>query len=167
MSEYERIFTTADKRELMLYTSGYSIYSNFYRSPFKIEGQRYLTMEQWYQSMKAHTFGDTEAEVAILKTTSPRICKSIGWKIQNFDKIRWNQISQGIMLRGLTEKFKQNAKLQKLLLETESLLLVEASPYNDWWSSGLAITEDHTTYPGLNKMGQMLMCVRESIRHTK
>ena len=165
MTAYQRTVTTANNHQQLLYFSGRSPYSNFYRAPFVIEGRRYFNVEQWYQASKARTFGDEEIELAILSCPSPRECKSLGYAIKHFDMGRWKEVCDEIMRRGVTEKFSQNPELRKELLATDCAELIEATQYDSWWGSGRNITEEHDTYPGLNKMGLILMCVRRCLNN--
>ena len=64
-------------------------------------------------------------------------------------------------------KYLQNEYLKKLLFQTENKILVEASPYDKIWGVGLGPTDkkiiDKNKWKGLNKLGKILMKVRENI----
>ena len=53
-------------------------------------------------------------------------------------------------------KYEQNKDLKKLLLSTGNKMLVEASPYDDYWGIG-------KEFNGENKLGKILMKVREKL----
>jgi ribA/ribD-fused uncharacterized protein len=63
------------------------------------------------------------------------------------------------MLKALKHKFKQNHELAKKLLDTGTSQLVEASPRDSYWGSG-------ADGQGLNKLGQLLMIIREQSKDT-
>jgi ribA/ribD-fused uncharacterized protein len=159
-SAYQRQATTDDKRELLLFHTGRSIFSNFHPAPFTIDGKRYLHVEQYYQSMKAQTFGDCETQLAILRAYSPKQCKALGYAIRNFDMAKWKEVSESVMQKGVLEKFLQNPTLRQALLNTGKAEIIEATKYDRWWGSGCSIEEDHQTYPGFNKLGLILSDTR-------
>lgn len=165
LQQYERKLETLDGQKLILFHTGWSPFSNFYSSPFVIDGQRYNTVEQFYQVQKAKHFGDTKAVIDMLKVRSPRRCKDIGRRIQNFDSAEWSNIAADILLQGVKEKFLQNAALRKALTGTEGSILAEATEFDCYWATGLNIEDeanaDIAHWPGKNMLGNVLMNVRD------
>ena len=70
------------------------------------------------------------------------------------------------MKEVLIAKLKPNSKFRDALLLTEDKILVEALP-DTWWGCGLpyhiAVATDPLHYPGLNKLGKLLMELRSEI----
>lgn len=63
-------------------------------------------------------------------------------------------------------KFNQNAEIRRKLLDTGDLMLFECTK-NRWWGSRLRLDApewETGTYPGLNKLGTILMEVRTALR---
>ena len=49
----------------------------------------------------------------------------------------WAKVRYEIVLRGVIKKYRQNAHLRELLLATQDLQFVEASPYDRIWGIGM------------------------------
>lgn len=122
--------------------------------------------EQAYGLEKAMHFHDIQSFKKILSCGSPGGCASILHKIRDRAYIdSWNLVRDEIMKRVLMRKFSKPEYLVKLQ-STGSSILVEASPRDIYWGSGLSVKESRlvvpTRYPGVNKLGQLLMSVREA-----
>ena len=78
--------------------------------------------------------------------------KSKGVQIRN----DWNKIKDYIMLKALRFKFKQNAHLREILLNTGNALLIEHTSRDSYWGDGGNGT-------GHNKLGLLLMQVRNEL----
>lgn len=165
--QIERRIKSLDGRDVLLFHTGWSVFSNFYTAPFTIEGQRYNTVEQYYQVQKAKYFGDSNTVIAMLKVRSPRRCKELGKSVANFDKAQWATVAEGIMFTGVQEKFLQNAAARKALTNTKGVLLAEATQYDGYWANGLSIDDDASgdvaNWPGRNTLGQILMKIRDGL----
>ncbi|MCD6258510.1 MAG: NADAR family protein [Helicobacteraceae bacterium] len=141
--------------------------SQWYRAEFSIENQLYLSAEHFMMASKARLFGDFHKEKEILKMVNPYDVQSLGQEVTGFDEKTWEKHRFDIVIKGNLEKFKQNEKLKKYLLETKEKILVEASPHDKIWGVGLQ-EEDSTIYnpyrwKGLNLLGFALMKVRSII----
>lgn len=73
------------------------------------------------------------------------------------------------MRRAVLAKFSYppNKAIRQQLLETGSRLLIEASPWDDFWGCGLSADGFHASnqkYPGRNELGKILMEVRDILR---
>ena len=69
----------------------------------------------------------------------------------------WEQVKDEIMQQGVLRKFETHADIREILLATGDELIVENSPIDYYWGCG----KDGT---GKNKLGQILMAVREILR---
>jgi len=158
------MYTTKD---MVLFWRTADIYSNWYMTPFEVNGQRYLCVEQFMMAEKARLFSDSDAEARILKATKPDAMKSIGRSVKGYNDAAWAQVREEVVYRGCLEKFKQNPNLQRSLLLSQDKLLVEASPVDRVWGIGLEerdpLAWDQATWRGQNLLGKALMRVRAEL----
>ena len=156
-------------------------FSQWYYSPFEIEGTFYNCAEQYMMASKARMFGDFEAEDAIMKCVGPETAQSgfakhprnqqkIGRVVKNFNPAAWNAVCRDFVLRGNLAKFTQNDELFEVLKYTAGYRLVEASPVDRIWGVGLAENNPDAfnpdTWRGTNWLGNILTETRELICNT-
>ena len=141
--------------------------SNWYPSPFTLDGIRYASVEQYMMHQKAVTFGDSETAEAILATDDPGKIKALGRSVQNYSDTIWNGIRQIVVYRGLLEKFLQNAELKRQLLSTRPHILAECALRDTIWGIGMTMHDEYRFEPdlwqGQNLLGFTLMMVREEL----
>ena len=83
----------------------------------------------------------------------------------------WATKKEGLMRRIVAAKFRGNAAARSALLQTGDKYLVEASPFDRYWGSGIAATDpavqEGPENPrfGMNRMGQILMQLRQSYQN--
>lgn len=144
-----------------------SCFSQWYPSPFKVEGTRYATAEHWMMAGKARLFGDESALAKVLANDDPGAAKAAGRGVRGFDDSHWLAHRFGLVVEGNLAKFSQHADLRRFLLSTGDQVLVEASPVDAIWGIGLAAADPRATDPaqwtGLNLLGFALMVVRERL----
>ncbi len=142
-------------------------FSQWAHSPFKLEGKTFVTAEQYMMYKKAMLFGDTEIADRIMRTSDPKIQKSLGRKVKNFDAVKWNAVARQVVYDGNMAKFTQNPKLLTELLNTEGTTLVEASHVDFIWGIGLKESVAKKTppekWPGTNWLGLTLTKVRDDL----
>lgn len=142
--------------------------SQWWPSPFTVDGVRYATAEHWMMAAKARLFGDREAERRVLEAGDPRDAKSAGRTVRDFDEAVWERERFGLVAEGSTHKFGQDARLRAYLLGTGRRVLVEASPLDRVWGIGLAADDPRAGQPeqwrGLNLLGFALMEARARLR---
>ena len=148
--------------------SGNSVFSQWHKSSFTDEDeQKYVTCEQYMMAQKAKLFNDMKAYEEILKTASPKKCKSLGRKVKGFDEKTWCEHREQIVYNGNLLKFSQNPDLKKILLDTGDKIIVEASPYDKIWGIGIRENNPNATNPakwrGLNLLGKALSKVRTEL----
>lgn len=142
----------------------YGCFSQFYLASFRRGDFVYYSSEQYMMLHKALLFGDelTAQEIRLCKT--PALAKKLGRKVVGFDQEIWDKNKFNIVLKGNILKFSQNPELEKILISTNNEFLVEASPTDKVWGSGL--NAEYTRllpidkWPGKNMLGQVLMGVR-------
>ncbi|MFE6335767.1 NADAR family protein [Streptomyces sp. NPDC057806] len=147
---------------------GASCLSQWWPSPFTVDGVRYATAEHWMMAGKARLFGDPDAERAILAAGHPSEAKNAGRLVRGFDEETWARERFGIVVEGSVHKFASDEALRGFLLGTGRRVLVEASPVDRVWGIGLAATDDAAMDPerwrGPNLLGFALMEARERLR---
>jgi ribA/ribD-fused uncharacterized protein len=149
-------------------TIGASCLSQWWPSPFEVDGVRYATAEHWMMVSKARLFGDAEAERKAIEAGSPGAAKAAGRLVRGFDDAIWQRERFTIVRSGSVHKFGQDAALRDFLLATGDRVLVEASPLDRIWGVGLAADDERARDParwrGLNLLGFALMEAREELR---
>ena len=151
--------------------------------PFVINGREYYTAEQYMMSEKALLFNDFEKYTRIMNSKDPKICKSIGREpISGFDGKRWGRASREVIFHGNLAKIQADIELVDALLSTEDAILVEASPLDALYGSGIEKknllntdgtlkvhpkdwhTEKDPTIQAENKLGFVWMGIRDLFR---
>lgn len=141
--------------------------SQWYPAGFLLEGIQYKTAEQYMMASKARLFGDFSAMNAILLSSTPAEAKSLGRKVKGYDEATWVENRISIVNEGNYAKFSQNLDLKDYLLGTGSSILVESSPKDRIWGSGIGADDADAQNPfawtGLNLLGFSLMHVRRML----
>ena len=144
-----------------------SCLSQWFAASFEIDGVSYPTAEHWMMASKARLFSDEESLELILTSIDPKTAKALGRKVKGFDGDVWDTHCLRLVTAGNAAKFRQNPNLRDYLLSTESLVLVEASPYDRIWGIGLRATAEKAKHPdtweGQNLLGFALMDVRSAL----
>ena len=147
---------------------GASCLSQWWPSPFVVDGVTYATAEHWMMAGKARLFGDTEAERRVLAADHPSVAKKEGRLVRGFDEAAWERERFGIVVEGSVHKFGTDDALRSFLLGTGERVLVEASPVDRVWGIGLAATDEGALDPerwrGPNLLGFALMEARDRLR---
>jgi len=159
---------THHRDDMVLFWKPPCVFGQWTESPFKVDGETYVTAEQFMMAEKARLFGDDEIRKQILGTTDPKAQKALGRKVKGFDEATWVANRLEIVVRGNLAKFSQNSEMKEELLATGDKLLVEASPLDRIWGIGLGAENPKAwrkeTWRGLNLLGQALMTVRSMLR---
>lgn len=147
---------------------GASCLSQWWPSPFAVEGVTYATAEHWMMAGKARLFEDPEAERRVLAAEHPAEAKKAGRLVRGFDEAIWERERFAIVVEGSVRKFTADAALREFLLGTGERVLVEASPVDRVWGIGLAADDEAAADPerwrGPNLLGFALMEARGRIR---
>jgi ribA/ribD-fused uncharacterized protein len=138
--------------------------SQWWPSPFTVDGTTYRTAEHWMMAGKARLFGDAESAAEILGARHPAEAKALGRRVRGFDEELWRRHRFALVVDGSVAKFGQDTVLREYLLGTGARVLVEASPVDGVWGAGLASDDPRATdpahWPGLNLLGFALMEAR-------
>ncbi|MER5752836.1 NADAR family protein [Streptomyces sp. NPDC002088] len=160
---------------------GASCLSQWWPSPFVVDGVAYATAEHWMMAGKARLFGDEEGERRVLVAGHPSQAKKAGRLVRGFDEAIWEGERFRIVVEGSVHKFTADAALRDFLLGTGERsemgvppaegwgrVLVEASPVDRVWGIGLAADDEAAADPerwrGPNLLGFALMEARERLR---
>jgi ribA/ribD-fused uncharacterized protein len=147
---------------------GASCFSQWWPSPFTVDGVEYATAEHWMMAGKARLFGDVGAERRAIAATSPAAAKRTGRLVRDFEEPVWARERFALVVAGSVHKFGQDPALREFLLGTGERVLVEASPLDRIWGIGLAADDERAHDParwrGLNLLGFALMEARERLR---
>ena len=144
-----------------------SCFSQWWLSPFTLDGIEYKTAEHWMMAQKAILFNDKVQLEKILICKSPAEAKKIGRWIENFNGSLWDTHKYEYVKQGNYYKFSQNPQLKTFLLHTGERILVEASPVDNIWGIGMAKNDANiynpTQWKGQNLLGFALMEVRDKL----
>ncbi|WP_454340799.1 NADAR family protein [Streptomyces albogriseolus] len=147
---------------------GASCLSQWWPSPFTVDGVEYATAEHWMMAAKARLFGDAEGERRVLAAGHPSEAKKAGRLVRGFDEEIWRRERFGIVVTGSEHKFAAHGGLRSFLLGTGDRVLVEASPVDRVWGIGLAADDEAAADParwrGPNLLGFALMEARRRLR---
>ncbi|KAI5845273.1 hypothetical protein DFP73DRAFT_477018 [Morchella snyderi] len=155
----------------------YGIFSQWYEAPFTAPEPMgsgtatYNTAEQFMMHQKALLFNDPAIAAEILATTDPRLQRSLGRSVKDFDEGVWVANRSRIVEEGSYYKFIGDPAA---LLGTGERELVEASPRDAVWGIGrgavrgaLEDREGRRSGWGSNLLGKALMRARGRIRAEK
>lgn len=142
--------------------------SNWYTSPFDLQGVHYTSVEQFIMYQKCGTFGDKASALQILDTNDTATQQAIGRKCQGYIDSVWAGMRQTIAIHGLLAKFQQNDDLRQKLLDTQDAFLVECAVSDRTWACGVSLSDDKrkdaSNWLGKNILGFALMTVRSMLR---
>ncbi|KAM3497494.1 hypothetical protein MY10362_009155 [Beauveria mimosiformis] len=145
----------------------HGVFSQWFKSPFVCDGMKFSTAEQFMMYGKARIAGDIEYQNTILNTPDahPREHKRMGRSVRNLDINTWENLGMDVVTIGNLCKFTQSDQLRNMLLETGTKTLVETNPHDRIWGIGYDDIDalKHTDSWGQNKLGKVLMRVRDMI----
>lgn len=145
------------KIEFYSVNGNFGEFSNFARFPIFLKNKLWPTSEHYFQAQK---FAGTYLESKIRKAKTPALAAKIGRDRRNPIRKDWESIKENIMKDALRAKFSQHTDLKKLLIDTGNLMLIEHTYNDDYWGDGGNGT-------GKNRLGCLLMQVREELRNLK
>ena len=135
-------------------TDAYGEFSNFSKHGIEVDGLWWPTVEHYFQAQK---FEDKEYQEKIRTAQSPKQAAELGRSRKVAIREDWETVKEEIMFRAVLKKFKTHPKLSELLLFTGNQNIVENAPGDYYWGIGKNGT-------GLNKLGEILVSVREQLK---
>lgn len=137
-------------------TEAYAEFSNFAPYGVAIDDMWWRTVEHYFQAQK---FDDPTYRERIRGCTQPKQAKALGMTRALPIRADWDDVRDEIMQRAVTTKFATHAALAEMLLATGNRQIVENAPMDYYWGCGADGT-------GQNRLGLILMAVRETLRHS-
>lgn len=142
----------------------YGIFSNFHRASIMHAGLQFPSSEHFFQcykhndkvdlfyKIKGHPFKGLKA-LARSKPCRPD----------------WDQVRDSVMRQALLYKFTQHSNLAKNLLATDGTILVEGNYWHDnYWGDCMCQNSSgkhpECLRPGKNRLGFLLMYIRETLK---
>lgn len=144
-----------------------SMLSNFYHSPFVIQGIHYNCVEQFLCCAKALISGDEETRQLILKESNPAKQKALGRRVRNFNSKMWGEMMKNFAEEAIRAKISQNMKIYDKLVSTRGKSIGEASQRDTVWGTGVGIFQNNalnkSSWKGQNILGELLVEIRENL----
>ena len=134
--------------------------SNFYWNEIEHEGIVYPTNEHFFQAMKTL---DNDERRQIANCLTPGQAKRMGRRVAL--RSDWESVKEDVMFLGLCLKF-ADEQLADWLLETGDEELVEGTTWHDN-EQGNCSCPKCTNIEGKNKLGKLLMRVRDMIKEER
>jgi N-glycosidase YbiA len=133
----------------------YGNFSNFSPHPVRLKGKTWPTSEHYFQAQR---FAGTPDEEEVRLAKSPMIAARMGRSRKRPLRNDWESVKDSIMHEAVLAKFTQHADLRETLLATGDSTIVERTGNDAYWGDG-------GDGSGKNRLGQILMRVREELRH--
>jgi N-glycosidase YbiA len=134
----------------------YGCFSNFSKHGFELDGLWWPTSEHYFQAQKFVTTDPLWFD-KIREVKTPKEAAKMGRSREHPMGNDWEKVKDKIMENAVFCKFKTHGDLREILLSTGDNLIVENSPIDYYWGCG----KDGS---GKNKLGEILMIVREKLR---
>ena len=135
----------------------YGCFSNFSPHGFVLDGVYWPTSEHYFQAQK---FAGTPHADQIRQVKTPKDAAKMGRDRKRPLRPDWEQVKDDIMGKAVLCKFETHADIRDILLSTGNELIVENSPIDYYWGCG-------ADGSGKNRLGQILMEVREILRQLR
>jgi len=132
----------------------YGCLSNFYRSRVFLDGKHWRTTEHYFQAMK---YQGTPREEEIRNAKTPSEAANLGRSRKHPMRKDWERVKDAVMREAVLAKFTQHADLRAVLLGTGDAVIIEHTSNDSYWGDG-------GDGSGRNRLGQILMSVREELR---
>lgn len=132
-------------------------FSNFSPHSIYLDDKVWKTVEHYFQANK---FIDQEIQERLRRIDSPMKAAEFGRDRTNTIRSDWDNIKEDVMYRAVKTKFLQHINLQKLIIETGDAVLIEHTKNDSYWGDG-------GNGSGKNKLGQILMKIREELKYLK
>lgn len=154
-----------------------SFLSNWYTSLFKadllfsdeVSGVfEFNCVEQFMMAQKAVLFKDYETFIKIMQTESPKEQKALGREVKNYDNKVWVAQREGIVGRGIWQKFLYSDEMtMEMLRFPQGTEFVEASSKDCVWGVGLSMSDpnlsDASQWKGENLLGKVITGIHKEM----
>ena len=149
----------------LAYQSELAPFSSFYPCKIVCGSHTFFCLEQAFQFVRAKNLNKPLAATRIYLSRDVHFIKQLGHELGTSDA--WEAREFDVMYECMKKKYEQNPDLKALLLKTDDLELVEATP-DRLWGCGATLSSTvirKHTWPGQNKHGVILMTIREELRN--
>ena len=148
----------------------YRDFSNMSDHSVEIDGVKYVSVEHYFQAMKATEFKDDETLKKILKTKTGKAVKALGNKVKDYNEDTWKLRRDDVMKKAVRSKFVQHPELRKRLVETGEKQIGFADARDNYWSIGTSMVQEKARLPakwkGENHLGKILMALRKEFEES-
>ena len=154
------IFTSEDG---VSFSGKNAFLSNLHKSPIVFEQEEFKSVESAYQTIHARTVG--KPEVAKLLKTEVDTYKILQVSRSLPDTAQWKVEKEVLMKKLVTEKFLQNQELKDKLKATTGYIYEMTT--DQFWGTGIPFSKSKLVkqgFPGSNKMGTILVQLRDSLK---
>lgn len=142
-----------------------SVFSQWYKTRFEVDGIKYMCAEQYMMQQKAMLMSDAERAEIIMALDEPCEINEQGEAVRNFFFYDWAEECRKVVEKGNMAKFSQNEQLKKKLFRTFPKTLVMACPHDTLLGIGLSKEDSRAwnekTWRGRNLLGASLTKVRD------
>ena len=145
MSEVTNFYAVGDN---------YGCFSNVSPHPIVLKAKTWPTSEHYFQAQK---LAGTPDEEEVRQAKSPMIAARMGRSRKRPLRKDWEAVMNRIMHEAVLAKFTQHAELRATLLSSGNATIVEHTEKDRYWG-------DDGDGSGRNRLGQILMQVREELR---
>ena len=143
----------------------YRDFSNMSDHSVEIDGVKYVSVEHYFQAMKATEFKDDETMKKIMKTKTSKAVKALGNKVKDYNEDTWKLRRDDVMKKAVRAKFVQHPELRKRLVETGEKQIGFADARDNYWSIGTSMVQEKARLPakwkGENHLGKIMMELRK------
>lgn len=133
----------------------YGCFSNFSPHGFERDGVWWRTSEHYFQAQK---FAGTALVERVRLAPTPMKAAEIGRARGLPLRQDWEHVKDDVMRQAVHRKFETHTDIRQILLSTGDDLIVENAPRDAYWGCG-------PDGNGQNKLGLILMEVRDDLRH--
>jgi N-glycosidase YbiA len=134
----------------------FGCFANFSPHPIVLKSKTWPTSEHYFQAQK---FAGTPDEEEVRRAKSPMVAARMGRSRKRPLRKDWESVKDSIMREAVLAKFTQHAELRETLLTTGDSMIVEHTKNDNYWGDG-------GDGSGKNRLGEILMQVREEVRAT-
>ncbi len=134
----------------------YGEFSNFSKHPIEIDGMVWPTSEHYFQARK---YADPVRRDEVRSAKTAMIAAQMGRDQTIPIRADWDAVKDDVMREAVLAKFSQHAALRELLLATGIRPIVEHTTNDSYWA-------DAGDGSGMNRLGAILMEVREALRRS-
>lgn len=142
------------KKKIDSFMGKYRFLSNFWMCKIEMDGELYPSVEHAYQAAKTL---DSMCRARVRECLKPGDAKRYGRHVNL--RSDWEDVKFKVMSDLVEQKFTKHERLKQDLLATGNVQLIEGNTWHDtFWGI------DKYTGDGENKLGKILMRVRQEIR---